>query len=153
VNRSLQIFRRSKTRAFSKYCRLSRVFGGNDEFGNPFREPAAIAASTPRTGRILPESSSSPITRMSPEIGAILAAAITERAIGKSRAAPAFFNPAGARFINILSKGKLNPEFLNAARTLSRASLTAPSASPVISTPGIPLRISVSTRIMIPPAP
>ncbi|ETZ18132.1 hypothetical protein BDCR2A_00105 [Borrelia duttonii CR2A] len=59
-------------------------------------------------------------------------------AIERSIAVPIFLIPAGARFINILSFGKVNSEFLIAAFILSLDSLISLPANPTISIPGIP---------------
>jgi len=53
-------------------------------------------------------------------------------AIGRSNCDPSFFMSAGARFTVIFLFGNLNPEFLIAALTLSRLSLTELSGSPTI---------------------
>ncbi|AAU06943.1 hypothetical protein BG0085 [Borreliella bavariensis PBi] len=73
--------------------------------------------------------------------------------IERSRAVPSFLIPAGARFINILSLGKLKFEFFIADFTLSLDSLISLPASPTISIPGIPFLMSISISISSPSYP
>ncbi len=58
---------------------------------------------------------------------------------------PGFLLSAGARFTVSLLTGKRKPLFFIAARTRSRASLTAASGSPTMSKPGSPFDMYTST--------
>jgi hypothetical protein len=63
-------------------------------------------------------------------------AVIIPSAIGKSKPLPSFLMSAGARLTVILLSGNGNSEFLIAAETLSRDSLTAESGRPTIKNMG-----------------
>src|SRR4051812_2930261 len=67
------------------------------------------------------------------------------RAKGRSKDVPSLRIPPGARFTVMRLLGTVNPEFLMAANTRSRASLTAESGRPTKVKPGNPGAISTST--------
>src|SRR3954470_21582873 len=69
------------------------------------------------------------------------------RAKGRSKDVPSLRIPPGARFTVIRLLGTVKPEFLMAAKTRSRASLTAESGRPTKVKPGNPGAISTSTVI------
>ena len=77
----------------------------------------------------------------------------TATATARSKPAPTFFKSAGERLIRTRSAGNSNPEFVMALLILSRDSFTAPSASPTMSTAGIPLLKSTSTLTSEPSYP
>jgi len=67
--------------------------------------------------------------------------------MARSKQAPSFFRPQGARLIVILSRGQLNPEFLIADLTRSLLSLIVVSAKPTNVTAGSPPETSTSISI------
>ena len=120
----------------------------------PSRSAASAIDSAPGTARSSPASESSPKNAQS--AGSFLICPSAESmpsSTGRSYTVPAFFTSAGARFTVIRLTGNLKPMFFIAARTRSRASLTAASRSPTISKPGRPLDIFTSTVTPYPPIP
>ena len=96
---------------------------------------ARSIGSTPATGRSAPSRASSPMKKVFSKRGggffpSLPEAAITPRAIGRSKCVPAFLISAGARFTVIRLAGKSKPELRTAATTRSLASFTAASGRP-----------------------
>ena len=118
--------------------------------------PAASArAIIPGTWRNEPLSPSSP-QKERPSVDAGLSSpAATSRptAMGRSRPAPPFRTPEGARLMTVLRRGHDSPLDRMAARTLSRDSRTAASGSPTMVNPGRPLETWTSTETGLPTAP
>ena len=100
----------------------------------PLAFASTAIGSPPRTERSLPSRASSPrrIVSANKSCLTIPSDASMPTAIGKSKELPSFLISAGARLIVIRVRGKAYPQFLIAASTLSRDSLTALSGSPTI---------------------
>ena len=120
---------------------------GSRSPSRPSRRAPSATLSVPRAGRSSPPSDSSPNTaqRASAAAGTWPLAASTPRAIARSKPGPTLRRYAGARFDVIRRWGNSKPELSTAARTRSRASRTALSASPTTAKAGSPGRISTST--------
>ncbi len=113
--------------------------------------PRAQAAmgSTPRTGRNVPSSASSPTKSVPSRAPASTtpAAHSMPTAIGTSKAAPSLRRSAGARLTVIRRGGSLNPLFSSAPRIRTRPSRTPASGSPTMLQPGRPTATSTSTSM------
>ncbi len=132
-----------------------RFSGATSRPRAPLREAARAWASTPRTGRSCPSSPSSaadqtPSTR---PLGSWPLAISSPRAIGRSNQGPSLRRSAGARLTTTRVSGTFRPLLRRAARTRSRASCTAVSASPTSCRPGSPGAMSTSTTTARPPGP
>ncbi len=122
------------------------------------RKPASwaalIAGRIPRTGRSVPSSDNSPISRTFSTSPLMIPAAIKyATAIGRSKSGPSFFRSAGANETTIFRLslfGAGRPEFLIAALTRSFASSTAFPTNPTIQNEKRPLDKSASIVTMSP---
>ena len=121
----------------------------------PARAAACTIGSTPRTGRTLPSSPSSPTTTAPSTApgGTRPSPASTASAMARSKQDPCFGSAAGRRFTVIRRIGHRSPELTIAARTRSRASESAASGSPDSTRVGSPLARSASTSTRCPASP
>ena len=128
--------------------RLGRVLARDDEPGQAGprgalgdRQHAAAPAGPRRRARARRRRR----CRSRASAGSRPAAASTPQAMARSKPGPALRRAAGARLTVRRFSGNSKPEFSTAARTRSRASRTARSASPTIVKLGRPARRSTST--------
>ena len=114
----------------------------------PRSRAASAIASAPLIGRTCPSSASSPASakRSIPSHSSCPEAHSSAAAIARSIPGPALRMLAGARLTTIRESGNSKPQLTSAARTRSRASLTAASGRPTIVKPGRPRWTSISTR-------
>ena len=121
---------------------------GTKNFFIPWRLASIDIDSIPPPPRSVPSSASSPIkAHLSRSQGTVSCpdAKSIESSDGRSYIEPDFLTSAGARLTVIRHDGRAKPQFLSAALTLSRDSLTAVSGRPTISKTGSPWEMSVST--------
>jgi hypothetical protein len=120
---------------------------GTTAYFNPVRIAASTAGSTPRTGRTAPSSPSSPMRTACRKgsAGTAPAAARSDVATARSNDDPDLGRCAGSRFTVTRRCGQASPELTTAARTLSRAWVSAASGSPDMTRHGRPFATSVST--------
>ncbi len=78
---------------------------------------------------------------------------MSAKAIGRSKEGPSLRTSAGERFTSSRPAGKAKPELKMAARTRSRASVSARSGRPMIAMAGVPGELSASTRTTYPSIP
>ena len=121
-------------------------FAGQIRFW-PAATAAIAAGSTPDTGSIPPCSDNSPRTSMfaTASDGTLPIATNSPNAIGRSKCAPSLTTSAGARLTAMRFGGRASPIEPSAARTRSRDSATALSASPTMAMAGNPLAIWTCT--------
>ena len=129
--------------------RLGAVLGRDDDrVLAPPRGPPRRSARAPWTGRTEPSRASSPTIASRRRLDQLSwpEAVSSAAAIGRSRPGPALRRLAGARLATIRRSGNSKPQFVIAARTRSRASLTAASGRPTTEKAGRPRWTSTSTR-------
>ncbi len=123
--------------------------GGTTMRRIPRARAHAEIGNTPRTGRSVPSSASSPTNSVSASASAptISAAHNMPTAIGTSNAAPSLRRSAGARLTLIRRGGSLKPLLSSAVRMRTRPSRMPASASPTMLQQGSPLPMSTSISI------
>ncbi len=138
-----------KTRTPSVTAASTALSKGTSRFGMPCRRAHTAIESTPRTGRSVPSSESSPTSRCSSLRPTVPIAPKIPSAMGKSKPAPSFRTLAGARLIVTALLGYPNPEFSIADLIRSLLSRTAVSGIPtVIKSREFPGYMSTSTSII-----
>ena len=135
------------TRSPSTNAASQALAWGTTKARAPWFRAAIAIASTPRIGRKLPSSPSSPALQISLLLAASSwpLASSSPRAIGRSKAGPSLRRSAGARFTTTRVSGTFRLLWRMAERTRSRASCTAASARPTSCRPGKPGARSTST--------
>ena len=128
--------------------RLARAAAREQSRARPCARGASASASAPRTAAARRRATARPRRRTPPARAGRAARwpPAPPTASGRSKCGPSLRRYAGARLTVMRFCGNSKPEFVIAARTRSRASRTALSASPTIVNAGRPRRMSHSTQ-------
>ncbi len=133
----------------------ARLSTGTTTAGQPSRLAASTAGSTPLTGRTRPSSANSPSSTVFSRRSHsdLVCADSTDSAKARSYTEPIFGSVAGESASVSRAIGQSLPQLVIAARTRSRDSCSAASASPTRCTPGRPevMSASISTISSVEP--